>query len=133
MNTDKLSDFFAVNIQSMKYFGLWYNVKYFRQSPKLITAYILVVNLFCIYLSQICHFVYMYKARSNVMAFADEFYVSLTTLMVVFKNFSMLRNSDRIHKILEEVDAKIFKPRNSVQMKMIRNVRLLVIFENSVV
>lgn len=81
-----------------------------------------MVNTFCVGMPQICHVIYMYKARNNVKAFADEFYVSLTSLMVVFKDISMMTNFDKIQGMLVDVDSDTFKPRTPRQQKMIYEV-----------
>lgn len=118
MRMKKLSNFFNINIKSLKFIALWFNPKMIGQT-KLLVVYVLTVNTFCVGMPQICHVIYMYKARNNVKAFADEFYVSLTSLMVVFKDVSMIRNFEKIQRMLEDVDSETFKPRTPQQKNMI--------------
>lgn len=119
MSMKKLSNFFSINIKSLTFTALWFNPKLIGQTSKLLVFYVLAVNTFCVGMPQICHVIYMYKARNNVKAFADEFYVSLTSLMVVFKDVSMMKNFGKIQKMLEDVDSETFKPRTPHQKSMI--------------
>lgn len=122
MSAKKLSNFFNMNIKSLKYTALWFDPKTFGKTSKFLIAYILMVNTFCVGMPQICHVIYMYKARNNVKAFADEFYVSLTSLMVVFKDVSMMMNFKKIQRMLADVDSETFKPRTPQQKDMISEV-----------
>lgn len=125
MKVRKFSDYFALNIKSLKYTGIWFNPKTLRKTSLFIAAYILTVNALCIYMPQICHVIYMYKARNNVKAFADEFYVSLSSLMVVFKDLSLMRNFEKIQELLADVDSDMFKPNSEKQKNIICRVCIM--------
>ncbi|XP_072383873.1 odorant receptor 46a-like [Diabrotica undecimpunctata] len=59
----------------------------------------------------------MYKARNNVMDFADEFYVSMSSLMVIFKDYTMIVYRKQVRKLIESMDFDIFQPLNFKQQK----------------
>lgn len=110
MHVKQFSDFFSVNRRIFRFLGIWCSLKLFTKSSKITVAYILIVNTFLVFMPQICHIIYMYKARCNVVDFSNEFYVSLSSLMVLLKNWSVMKNLDRIQGLLVIVNSDMFKP-----------------------
>nr|UTN00909.1 odorant receptor [Semanotus bifasciatus] len=117
-----LRDYFKHNILAFQITGIWMNPMDLTGTSWLIVVYSLAVNLLFIMSPQICHVIYMYKARNNVQAFAEEFHVSLPSLLVVFKSYSLLKNFGIIENLLNTMDMDMFQAKNDYQMKQMKKV-----------
>lgn len=123
---EHISNYFTTSIKSLTLLGIWFDPKTFGKKSILVAIYIFFVNICFIFMSQICHFIYMYKARHNVVDFADEFYISLSSLMVVFKDYSLIKNFDKIQAMLKDIDSDIFVPKSRKQQSIIYQVSFLI-------
>lgn len=122
MEGEKLSEYFKYNILTFKVTGIWLDLMNLKQSSYPKIFYCLIVNALFILAPQICHVIYMYNARDNVEAFADEFHVSLSSLMVVFKSYSLIRYFEIIYKLIGSMDDEIYQPKNEYQKKQTKEV-----------
>ncbi|XP_056640826.1 odorant receptor 46a-like [Diorhabda sublineata] len=100
-------------------FGIWMDDKCIANSMVLTMIYGVSVIVLFIITPQFCHFIYMYKARDNVIAFADEFYVSMSSLMIVCKDFCLIKHKKKIKGLMKSMDSEIFRPESPEQYKRI--------------
>lgn len=93
-------------------------MRFIGGSLTLTIIYSILAILLFIIAPQFCHVVYMYKARDNVVAFADEFYVSLASVIVVFKDYDMIRKRKIISEMLDTMDSEIMQPSKGQTQKI---------------
>ncbi|CAH1112162.1 unnamed protein product [Psylliodes chrysocephalus] len=117
-SNDKLSYYFNIHLKLLNIFGLWTDMRFIGGSLTLTIIYSILAILLFIIAPQFCHVVYMYKARDNVVAFADEFYVSLASVIVVFKDYDMIRKRKIISEMLDTMDSEIMQPSKGQTQKI---------------
>lgn len=117
MEGEKPSEYFEYNIMSFKVTGIWIDLMNMEESSCAKILYCFIVNALFILAPQICHVIYMYNARDNVEAFADEFHVSLSSLMVVLKSYSFIRYFGIVNKLIISMDDEVYQPKNGYQKK----------------
>ncbi|VEN48403.1 unnamed protein product [Callosobruchus maculatus] len=93
------------------------HVLFFAGMSKSVLLYSIAVQVLFILSPQICHVIYMYRARNNVKDFADEFYVSLSSIVVVFKDFSLMKNFDVVKGMIDTMDMKMMQPKGDMQKR----------------
>ncbi|XP_050508171.1 uncharacterized protein LOC114329769 [Diabrotica virgifera virgifera] len=112
-----LRNYLTVHTKLFNIIGLWTNEKLIAGSLIFTVLYSILALSFFIIAPQFCHVIYMYKARNNVMDFADEFYVSMSSLMVIFKDYTMIVYRKKVRQLIDSMDYDIFQPLNSKQQK----------------
>nr|CAI5829842.1 unnamed protein product [Callosobruchus analis] len=110
------SRYLDTNVKIFKMTGLWCGLNT-KGVSKSIFIYSIVVQILFILSPQICHVIYMYRARNNVKDFADEFYVSLSSIVVVFKDFSLMKNFDVVREMIDTMDMKMMQPKTDMQKR----------------
>nr|CAH7747025.1 unnamed protein product [Callosobruchus chinensis] len=111
-----ISRYLDTNVKLFKITGLWCGFKS-KSISKLVLIYSILVQVLFILSPQICHVIYMYRARNNVKDFADEFYVSLSSIVVVFKDFSLMKNFDTVKGMVDTMDMKMMQPTGDKQKR----------------
>lgn len=114
--------YFRYHLLFLRITGCWLNIRKISTHYWFAVFYSITINSIFLLSPQICHVVYMYHSRNNVVDFANEFYISITSLLIVLKAYNFQIYFESIKKMLKDMNKSKFQPSNNIKIDQLKRI-----------